>query len=189
MVSQYYGYAAHGGSTNVPAITPSFSPRNKRGKNHGDWNGFPIQRRSRRLCPTTEMKGAFTNMAQDHQPLKGRGLIIRNPMARGGIANRDHLLVHQGLLNRTPGVTTAHDHGGVRDERHCRRRIPWNWRRQIKKKGNRKSWARRLGSFRKRRQKSDGGHKSKCSLHLKWRRNSSVTSESWNQALKFHTTI
>ena len=45
-------------------------------------------------------------------------------------------------------------------------------------KTNEEEWelrARRQGSFRKKRHKSDGGHKSKHELHLKWRHDYSVS--------------
>jgi len=68
-----------------------------------------------------EIRSTSVNMTRFHQPLRGRRLAIRSFSAcplRGGAAGGNDLSLHQRWLNRTPKVTIARAHGGIKDERH-----------------------------------------------------------------------
>lgn len=81
------------------------------------------------------MRGTPTDMTWVHQPLGGRGLVVKSfivYLLRTEVADWNNFMIHKGLLNRTPKITSTHTHRGIKNKRHDESRIYLEVRKTIK---------------------------------------------------------
>lgn len=132
-----------------------------------------------------EARGVSTNMMQDRQPLWGKGLTIRDPMVcllQGEAADWDDLPIHQELPNQTPKFTAAHALKALWKGMHLKARET------IEERKITKIASRMLGDCRRESKSSKVMTiTNQTYTPFKKGRNSSITSESWNDALNVRT--